>query len=99
VQWGVSGDIPVPADYDGNGTSDIAIWRPSTGEWWIRGQATVQWGTAGDIPIPRDLSGGRAELTVWRPGTGQWFTFFRFFGATGVALPTIQWGASGDVPL
>jgi len=53
VPWGVLGDIPVPADYDGNGTVDIAIYRPSTGQWFIRNGATVAWGAAGDAPASR----------------------------------------------
>ena len=30
------GDVPVPADYDGDGRADAAVWRGSTGEWWVR---------------------------------------------------------------
>jgi hypothetical protein len=92
--------VPVPADYDGNGASEIAIWRPSTGEWWIPGQPPIQWGTAGDVPIPRDMGNGRAELTVWRPSTGEWFTLVRRpWPLPFEVLPVMRWGGFGDVPL
>src|SRR3712207_7209119 len=47
--WGLSGDIAVPGDYDGNGKSDFAIWRPSQGKWCILyngvwSAAYVDWG-------------------------------------------------------
>ena len=32
---GVSTDIPVSADYDGDRRVDIAIYRPSNGIWWV----------------------------------------------------------------
>ena len=41
--------------------ADLAVWRPSTGQWWVLGgpnsqQTTYQWGTSGDIPVPGDYS-------------------------------------------
>jgi len=38
--WGAPGDRPVPADYDGDGRADVAVWRPSTGEWFVMSSRT-----------------------------------------------------------
>jgi hypothetical protein len=56
VQWGDSSDKPVPGDYDGDGKTDVAIYR--NGAWWIRlssnGTLVMSgpFGTSGDVPIP-----------------------------------------------
>ncbi len=52
-QFGANGDIPQPADYDGDKKMDFAVYR--SGAWYIRnsqaGNVTgVAWGTATDQP-------------------------------------------------
>ena len=56
IVWGGGSDIAVPADYDGDGKTNIAVFRPSTGMWYIRYTGTptafdIVWGGGTDIPI------------------------------------------------
>jgi len=100
-QWGAASDVPVPADYDGDGRADLAVWRPATGEWLVVGSrdgvvTRRQWGAPGDVPVPADYDGdGRADLSIWRPSTGEWWVL----GSRDGAVTSRQWGAAGDLPV
>jgi hypothetical protein len=59
--------------------ADLAVWRPSTGVWWVMGgngsqQVSVQWGIQTDRPVPGDYDGdGRTDFSVFRPSEGRWY--------------------------
>ena len=61
--WGSPGDIPLPRDYDGDGKADLAVFRPSTGEWLIQFSQT---GTTTTITLPPPASGTGADVPVPR---------------------------------
>jgi hypothetical protein len=65
----LNGDVPMPADYDGDGRTDPAVFRPATGVWYMLRSSSDyttysfdQWGLSGDVPKTGDFDGdGRAD--------------------------------------
>jgi hypothetical protein len=96
VQFGAPGDLPVQAHYDGASKPTVlAVYRPATGTWYLRGHRASQYGARDDIPVPGHYAGGSAadyadQLAVYRPATGTWYVR---------GLPAVQFGARGDIPV
>ncbi|HVF46194.1 MAG TPA: CHRD domain-containing protein [Pyrinomonadaceae bacterium] len=104
VQWGLStpavDDLIAPADYDGDGVSDIAVFRRSTGFWYIIESSTgnpryEQFGTTGDTVAVGDYDGdGRADLGVVRLQGSNYVWYIR--ESSGGAQRVVFWGSPGD---
>jgi hypothetical protein len=61
------------SDFNGDGTSEITVFRPSSGLWAIRDMTRIYFGSSSDQIIPGDYNGdGTTEVGIFRPSTGLW---------------------------
>jgi hypothetical protein len=86
------------ADFDGDGKTDISVFRPGTGEWFIAGSlgpsfTSTTFGVAADILTPGDYDGdGKTDFAVFRPSDSTWYV--RSKGSFTVR----PYGQAGDIP-
>jgi hypothetical protein len=93
----------IPFDFDADGKTDLATWRPREGNWYIVNSSTStftftirQWGLPGDKPGPGDYDGdGKTDMAIWRPSQGNWYVINSSTNTSTV----YQWGLQGDIPV
>ncbi len=100
---------PAIGDFDGDGTSDLTIYRPSDGGWYTKrstqgfsnaGASFFQWGLSTDIPLKADFDGdGISDLVIYRPSDGGWYIRYSSMGYSTSAWAYYQWGLSSDIPI
>ncbi len=67
-------------DFDGDGKTDISIFRPVDGAWYLQRSTSGLYGTlfgfGTDKIAPADYDGdGKTDIAVYRPETGIWYVF------------------------
>lgn len=88
IGWGT---VAWATDFDRDGKDDIAIFRPSSGLWAIRGVTKTHFGSSQDEPIPGDYNGdGIVDLAIFRSSSGLWAVR---------NVTRVYYGSAQDVPI
>lgn len=90
-------------DFDGDGASDLAIYHPARGNWYIISLAgkpiayPKQWGYPTAEPVPADYDGdGIADLAVYDRNGGYWYVLSM---SGRPILWGFQWGWNTAIPV
>jgi hypothetical protein len=98
-----TGTIQVqPSEFDGDGRTDLAVWRPDTGDWHVMRSSDNTYtgahfgaGSYGDIAVPGNYDGDRkTDLAVYRPSDGTWYINQSSNGQ----VRAVQFGVATDKP-
>jgi subtilisin-like proprotein convertase family protein len=90
------------ADFDGDGKTDLSVFRPSEGNWYLNrssgGFGVIGWGVSTDILAPGDYDGdGKTDTAVYRPNADPAVPDFYILNSNGFTVSGVSWGTTGDI--
>lgn len=92
------------ADFDGDGTTDISVFRPSEGNWYLNGStagfSVGNWGISSDKLAPGDFDGdGKTDFAVFRANADSAQPDFYILNSSNFTFSGYSWGLPGDIPI
>ncbi len=92
------------ADFDGDGKTDLSVFRPSEGNWYLNrstaGFSVINWGNATDALVPGDYDGdGKADTAIFRASNTGGVPDFYILNSNGFTLSGLEWGVPNDIPV
>jgi subtilisin-like proprotein convertase family protein len=92
------------ADFDGDGKTDLSVFRPSEGNWYLNrsqlGFTVLNWGISTDTLVPGDYDGdGKTDVAVFRPSNTAGVSDFYILNSNGLTYSGAEWGVVGDIPV
>ena len=92
------------ADFDGDGRTDLSVFRPSEGNWYINGSTSgfsvINWGLSGDVLAPGDFDGdGKTDIAIFRPDSDSNLPDFYILNSSNFTFSGLSWGLPGDIPV
>ena len=89
-----------PADFDGDGKTDISVFRADANSWYFLNSSNsafnaIAFGGGTDVIAPGDYDGdGKTDQAVFRPTDGNWY-----FRTKAGFVSSRPFGTNGDIPV
>ena len=106
------GATRTPFDFDGDGRTDVSVFRPTNGNWYLNrsqaGYLQTQFGLGSDTIAPADYDGdGKTDIAVWRSSNGNFYIInssdgsirVENFGLAGDIVTVADWDGDGKADL